>query len=313
MLLVANKLGTKNTSKPVSFTPLFWSASFFPGQANETLGSLINTQSEAFKNFPTDNFASWQWYKAGNGAKYFDLSAMPEVFKPLVQPISDFHYNKKLGSIFETKIGTGKLLVSGYDLARTDNAYLQQLRYSIINYMQGSAFNPTLALSTEKLKEILAKVPTAENQTPLPDQFKSAILYINAGNKANNTKIDWNSTSDEVIVNKGFTYEVTGAKVYKEKETGSWAARTINVNVAPPNGIKGYIYLHFTNPANSKTSGMITLEGRELAIGEIPTSGKWVKIFMMREDTNDGKLTINIAADGGAGIEIDKLVIVPED
>ncbi|QIL40293.1 glycoside hydrolase family 2 [Pedobacter sp. HDW13] len=313
VLLIANKLGTKNTSKAVSFTPLFWSSSFFPGQGNETLGSLINVQSGAFKNFPTDNYASWQWYKAGSGAKYFDLSAMPEAFKPLVQPISDFHYNKKLGSIFETQAGAGKLLVCGYDLTKSDNAYLQQLRYSLIHYMQGNEFNPVMALPKEKLKEIVAKVPTAENQSPLPDQFNNAILYINAGKKSNSTRSDWSNVLDEVVVNKGFTYEVAGAKVYKEKETGSWIAKRMNINIAPPNGIKGYVYLHFNNPAQSKTSGIVSLEGRELAIGKIPVSGKWVKIFMMREDTNDGKLNINITSDGAANIEIDKLVVVPED
>lgn len=313
VLLIANKLGTKNTSKPVSFTPLFWSASFFPGQPNETLGSLINNKSEAFKNFPTDNFASWQWYKAGNGAKYFDLSAMPEAYRPLVQPVSDFHYNKKLGSIFETNIGKGKLLVCGYDLTKTDNVYAQQLRYSLISYMQSNAFNPNVALATEKLKEILAKVPIAESQNLLPDQFKNAIFYINAGKKASLSRSDWNRTLDEVVVNKGFTYDVTGAKVYKENETGSWLSRRMNINIAPPNGIKGYIYLHLKNPNGSNTSGIVALEGRELAIGEIPAAGKWIKVFMMREDTNDGKLNVNVTAEGGASIEIDQLVVVPED
>ncbi len=313
VLLLASKLGTKNTAKPVSFTPLFWSSSFFPGQGNETLGSLINIQSEAFKNFPTDGFASWQWYKAGSGAKYFDLSTMPETFKPLVQPISDFHYNKKLGSIFETKVGTGKLLVCGYDLNKKENAYLQQLRYSLTNYMQSNAFNPGQALSVEKLKVMLAKVPTAENQSLLPDQFKNAILYLNAGKKASATKSDWNNTLDEVVVNKGFTYEVSGAKVSKENEKGGWSSRRMNINIAPPNGIKGYIYLHFTNLNASKTSGIVSLEGRELAIGEMPAAGKWIKVFMMREDTNDGKLNINVTAEGGASIEIDQLVVVPED
>lgn len=312
VLLLASKLGTKKTSAPVSFTPLFWSASFFPGQSNETLGSMIDEKSRAFLHFPTGHYTHWQWLKAMPGAKYFKLSGMPKSYKPLVQPVSDFHYNEKLGSIFETKVGNGKLLVSGYALQQ-NNAYAQQLFYSLVSYMKTEAFAPKDELPLALLKETLTHAPEAATATPLPDEFKNAALYIKGGAKAGKAKY-WEAADDSVLVNKRYRYQLTGTAYSVIQPSGrAWDGTNFAISLQPPAGVKGYVYLHLINDAKRIGKGTITIEGRELNTGDIPVTGKWVKVFMMREDTNDGKVAIQLVSDGPAPLLVNQLVVMEDE
>ncbi|WP_346237044.1 glycoside hydrolase family 2 TIM barrel-domain containing protein [Niabella insulamsoli] len=312
VLLLADKLGTKESSAPVSFTPLFWSASFFPGQSNETLGSFINHKSEIFRHFPTDYFTNWQWFKLTAGAKYFKLSDMPKRFQPLVQPVSDFHYNEKLGSIFETKVGKGKLLICGYALQQKDNAYATQLLYSMIAYMKSDAFNPQDALPIATLKKVLAKTPEAIQAYPLPDAFRSAALYIKAGNASEKDK-QWQASEDIVAVNKNYKYAMSAVNITKYASGAAWSGKNISINLVPPAGVKGYIYLHLLPTGQPDVEGRVTIEGRELETGNIPAKGKWIKIFMMREDTNDGKVQVQLKSGHSSPLLFDELVVMEEE
>lgn len=312
VLLLADKLGNKQTSAPVHFAPLFWSASFFPGQSNETLGSLIHEKSAAFRHFPTKGYTNWQWYSVTPGAKYFKLSDMPAEFRPIAQPVSDFHYNEKLGSIFETRVGKGKLLVCGYNLRQPGNAYAHQLYYSLLHYMRSADFAPAIALPEARLKEILASVPEAAQATPLPDAFKGAALFINAGRNASASG-DWTSAADAVGAGTRYKYTATGVRAIRRDSLSAWAGKDFTVHLQPPAGVKGYVYIHLLRPRSGNASGTVTIEGRELKTGEIPAGGKWIRIFMMREDTNDGKVDIRFAADNNAGLVTDQLVVMEEE
>ncbi|WP_423735844.1 glycoside hydrolase family 2 TIM barrel-domain containing protein [Chitinophaga caseinilytica] len=312
VLLLADKLGNKRTSAPVSFAPLFWSASFFPGQSNETLGSRIDTSNEAFRHFPTSDFTNWQWFRITPGAKYFKLTGMPAAYTPIAQPVSDFHFNEKLGSIFETRIGAGKLLVCGYNLRQPANAYAHQLYYSLVQYMNSAAFSPKSALPEAWLKEILAQTEVAAPTSPLPNEFNGAALFISAGRNASASK-DWAAEDDAVIASKGYKYSATGLRTIRRDSVSAWAGRNFSIQLQPPAGVKGYVYLHLLSGRSGKASGLITIEGRELKTGDIPATGKWIKIFMMREDTNDGKVAIQFAADNNSGLVVDQLVVMEEE
>ncbi len=312
VLLLANKLGSKKTSAPVNFTPLFWSASFFPGQNNETLGSLINNNSEAFRYFPTSYFTNWQWLKSMAGAKYFKLTDLHQDIRPLFQPVSDFHYNEKLGSIFETKIGDGKLMVCGFDLNQKDNAYSRQLFYSLVQYMKGNGFNPSSMVPADKLKEVLIKVQEAVQEIPIPGEFAAASVFIKAGAKAKESKI-WEPGDDLVVSKKQYAYSLDHAKIVNSDSLNAWGGRAFTINLRPPAGVKGYIYLHMVNPTGKKSAGSIIVEGRELLTGSIPQSGKWIKLFMMREDTNDGILSIQLNGENNSSIMLDQFAIIEED
>ena len=155
VLMIANRLGDDRTMSCADWMPVYWSTVFFPGEGPETLGLVVRNAHPALADFPTEGFNDWQWNRLCIGARGFDLTGLvPEGFKPIAQPVTDFHLNRKLGSLFECKAGNGKLLVCGYDL---DAQYpeTKQLRFSLMRYAESAAFQPTQQLSTDTLRTLL--------------------------------------------------------------------------------------------------------------------------------------------------------------
>ena len=79
---------------------------------------------------------------------------MPADYLPIAQPVDDFHRNNKVGSIFELKIGNGKLMVCGYPILNEDNPVSRQLYYSLIEYMNSEEFNPSYDIDPAKLNNM---------------------------------------------------------------------------------------------------------------------------------------------------------------
>jgi hypothetical protein len=71
--------------------------------------------------------------------------------------VPDFHYPALLASLFETRVGPGRLVVCGFDLSsdldKRDAA--RQLRTSLLHYMAGPEFKPKARLSEEFLRDLL--------------------------------------------------------------------------------------------------------------------------------------------------------------
>jgi beta-galactosidase len=157
VLLQASSLGKKGGFTPISFYPLYWSLTFFKGQGKNTLGMLIQDKHPVFSEFPTDNHSDWQWESIYNNAQGFYINDYPASYKPMAQPINDFHENNKMAAIFELKAGKGKLLICGFDLKvgneQEATPVAKQLRNSIVHYMNSGDFNPSYEKSLEYLKE----------------------------------------------------------------------------------------------------------------------------------------------------------------
>jgi len=146
VLLLAYQLGNPDNVKYAAWRPLYWSASFFPGQNVATIGLLIRDSHPVFDYFPTGMHSDWQWWNICEGGRGFILNTLPGSFKPFAQPVSDFHFNHKLGTIFEVNYSRGKLMVCGYNLTseRDHLPEVRQLKYSLIRYMNSSSFKPHL-------------------------------------------------------------------------------------------------------------------------------------------------------------------------
>jgi hypothetical protein len=71
--------------------------------------------------------------------------------------IDNYERNYKLGLIFETKVGKGKLLICALDLDTDagNRPAARQLKASLLNYAAGNQFNPTHELPTGFLEKIL--------------------------------------------------------------------------------------------------------------------------------------------------------------
>jgi len=177
---------------PGSFTPTFWNLQLF--NQIGTLGILCDPLHPALAEFPTENHSDWQWADllgnfsaassfgtagapavygeqlrkmAGdvtNRSKAIILNETPADFRPIVQVIDNQERNAKLGIIFETRVGSGKLLVCALDLD-TDlqkRPAARQLRQSLLHYAAGPQFDPRQELGIELLQKILV---SPENKT----------------------------------------------------------------------------------------------------------------------------------------------------
>jgi len=78
-------------------------------------------------------------------------------YRPIVQVIDNFWRNHKLGILFETKVGKGKLLVCTVDLLNNqDKPEVRQFLHSLIKYADSSKFSPGDDLGIDFLKNVLS-------------------------------------------------------------------------------------------------------------------------------------------------------------
>lgn len=312
VLLLANELGTEETSVNAHFYPLYWSLTFFPGQGKTSIGLLLDNKHAAFNDFPTSYHSDWQWETISDNAKGFILNKFPESYRPIAQPVDDFHRNNKVGSIFELKVGKGSLLVCGYDLTE-DLPVAKQLKSSLLKYMSSSSFEPIQKADLTLLQELMPSIPKAE-AADIPEEFKDAILYVNAGSKAKklNNSVSWKQNLDEVIIATDTDYQVKADGVWKDQVGAAWHGAKMELQINCPDGILGTLYVHFHDWNENGRTGMLEFEGRKMKLDEHTGDGTWVKFHVMREDSNDGKLILKTNALTGPNLMITKIVLVKE-
>lgn len=159
VLLLAH--GTKNPrTKQTQFAAVYWSAGWW-GDAFSHLGILCDPQHPAFSGFPNDGHSDWQWYELTQNATTFRFDLTGDGFRLLVQLVPDFHHNQLLGQVFECKVGRGRLLVCGYDLASdlTHRHAARQFRGSLLDYMRSKDFRPSHELKLAMLEALLERQP----------------------------------------------------------------------------------------------------------------------------------------------------------
>ena len=126
------------------FRPVYWSAKWFPAE-NATaakLGTWFDVSHPVFAGFPTEDFTDWQWFGIVGGVVTHRLCGLPADYRPFALSVSDFHFAFLAATMFEVKVGKGRLFVCGYDLDR-DNPETKRLRASIAAYLSGSAVPST--------------------------------------------------------------------------------------------------------------------------------------------------------------------------
>jgi hypothetical protein len=139
-----------------SFLPTFWSPVWFPKRTPKTMSILCNPQHPLFAQFPTEFYSDWQWYDLQQHSRSMILDDTPVDFRPLVQVIDNFARNHKLGSIFEARVGSGKLLVCSIDVKSdlANRPAARQLARSLYAYIGSDQFNPTHELNFKILETL---------------------------------------------------------------------------------------------------------------------------------------------------------------
>ncbi len=164
ILFIPKHQDIKNTSVNGLFISEFWSYRMFydicKGKGVEpspgTLGLLIDSKHPALKEFPTEYHTNWQWWELINNSRPIILDKTNSKYRPFVQTIDNMWRSHKLGTLFEFKVGNGKVLISAIDLNSVKSSLVgNSLYHSIINYMNSEAFNPQSEIEIKKLKSII--------------------------------------------------------------------------------------------------------------------------------------------------------------
>jgi hypothetical protein len=140
------------------FVPVFWSPIHFPKDPG-TMGLLIKSKHKALADFPTDDYSNWQWWDLTTKGKTVSIASLPDNAN-IVRPIDNFVTNNNLSTLFEVKVGKGKLIFCSMDIMKDLDIRPQakQLKYSLLIYMNGASFNPSASIDTALLKSFF-KVP----------------------------------------------------------------------------------------------------------------------------------------------------------
>jgi hypothetical protein len=146
------------------FDPIFWNRNWFPSQPQHTLGLLIDPRHPALAGFPTAFHADWQWQDIQNRSKPMILDGLPAELRPAVQVIDDWNTCRKLGLVFEARVGTGRLLVCAADLNGdlAGRPAARQLRRSLLDYAAGPAFRPGTRLEPAQVAGLFREPSLAE-------------------------------------------------------------------------------------------------------------------------------------------------------
>ena len=184
--------GTKEAlpkSRAVTFRPDFWSPMFHSADGDGyVLGCCIDADHPVFRDFPTGVFADWQWYDMTEGSRSILLDDAPDGLKPIVQAIPTIDLGERLGTLFEARAGSGRLMVCSLDLIGCSSPAAAQLLYSIKKYMDSDEFEPAAELELDFIQEILPETKdsmTAQAEGALLDEVKEE---GRAGSPADKTK-----------------------------------------------------------------------------------------------------------------------------
>ena len=119
----------------------------------------MNPEHPALAEFPTEYHSNWQWWDAMSHADAIILNDLPSELKPIVRIIDDWVTNRQLALIFETKVGKGKIIISGADLHSNldQRPEARQLLKSLTSYMESDKFDPEVEISTEAIDKLIRK------------------------------------------------------------------------------------------------------------------------------------------------------------
>jgi len=121
-----------------------------------TQGFLCDPAHPALAEFPTDFHSNWQWWRIVKNARPVILDETPPDYHPIIHVIDNFARNHKLGLLFETRVGQGKLLVCASDLpALRNHPEARQLMHSLLRYVGSNRFQPGQSLEWVTLEKIL--------------------------------------------------------------------------------------------------------------------------------------------------------------
>lgn len=138
--------------------PEFWNHLWSSKYSSHTHGLLIQNSHPIFRHFPTDYHSNLQWWELINRTYPMWMEDLPGV-RPLVQSIDNAYSNRRLGMLFEVRVGKGRLVVTNLDLkSKPDQRIVaRQLLSSILQYMQTEDFQPQAQVEIQNVMDLFLK------------------------------------------------------------------------------------------------------------------------------------------------------------
>lgn len=147
------------TSIDGAFQTDFWCYSMFqkynpPG----TMGILCKPEHPALTEFPTEFHSNWQWWRLLKYGRPINMETLPDDYRPIIQVIDNVTLNRKLGVLFEAKVGTGSLLVCSMNLQnQQDHPEVRQMYHSLLKYMASDNFKPEKTLTIKEVGTVIVE------------------------------------------------------------------------------------------------------------------------------------------------------------
>ncbi len=137
----------------IRFGTVFWGRGLFPDQLRP-MGIYCDPDQPSLAQFPTREYAGWQWYDLLTETFALDLNDLPFEYEPVVYIIDDFNESHRLGVLLEAQVGKGRLLISTMNLGKEGERSLvqKQMLKSLLDYAGGDKFNPEQSLSMKQLE-----------------------------------------------------------------------------------------------------------------------------------------------------------------
>ncbi len=301
------------------FKPVYWSTGHFK-RANadlSSLGYLVRSDHPALRGFPTEGWADWQWYNLVEDGVKHGLEGLPDDYEPIVMPVSDLHYSTFMGTLFELKVGAGRLMVCGLNLADKTLPEVRALRESVLSYMATDQFDPKTAVDMQWLREKFAPQASAAKQRPA--QFADAPVYIAAAVEvdAAERSVAWKPSLDWAERKEG-GYVVSGKRrwgAWRDSSGSFWHGQSLTVTLTGTKPVNGTLWVRFRDPNRCGRTGRGTCEGRSFAIPvhqDEKDCAWWAKLPIMREDALDGKIEFSCETLTGPNLMIDRVVLTED-
>ncbi len=167
VLLLPEPGSVDSASVGGQFITEFWNYGMFRGLAFQygdpetdipvgTMGLLMDPEHALFRSFPTEFHSNWQWWPIVKASRPIILDPTPSEYRPIVQTIDNINRNYKLGTVFEYRVGDGRLLIASIDLpAIQEYPEARQFYASLLRYAASDEFLPTSAATPEFLRDLL--------------------------------------------------------------------------------------------------------------------------------------------------------------
>jgi len=149
---------------PPGFSSIFWNTAWTRRQAPHTMGILCDPKHPALAAFPTEYHSNWQWWDLVTKSQAMILNELPAELRPIVSVVDDWFTNRRLGLVFEARVGRGRLLVCSVDLTRDldSRPVARQFRHSLVKYLASDAFQPAVALDLATVQALFQPATTLQ-------------------------------------------------------------------------------------------------------------------------------------------------------